>query len=195
MVTHPRLRFRFLFFGVLRFWSPGHPTRNEQDQPPPSGQFKKGAPPVAVPLPALSLRSPLRSTPQPLTRFAHPSGTSLRSCPSSLRSYCHHVPQSLHIMTPAPASIDSTRARIGKIVWRVRSKLARTAAGRVRPQQETFRRPTSILVDPGPSSAASVLTDFARKVRRQAPALRHSCPPRVASPEGSGCRRFASANA
>ena len=66
-------------------------------------------------------------------------------------------------MPPAPASIDVAEGRIGRVVWRVRAELARFAAGRSRPQQETFRRPTAILVDPVPTSAALVVTNFVPK--------------------------------
>jgi hypothetical protein len=54
-----------------------------------SGQFKEEAPVVAVPLPAPSLRSPLRSTPRP---------------PSSCSD-------KLHIMTPAPPPASTRQAR------------------------------------------------------------------------------------
>jgi hypothetical protein len=62
-----------------------------------------------------------------------------------------------------PTSIDRGRKRIGHLFWRVRSFPSRFAAGRSRPQQETFRRPTAILVDPATPSAALVRTDFARQ--------------------------------
>ena len=83
--------------------------------------------------------------------------------PAMLRAARHHVPQSLHTMTPPSTNFAGTGERIGRVLWRVRSNVARAAAGRVRPQVEPFRRPTSIPLDPGPSSAALVDTDFIPK--------------------------------
>ena len=80
-------------------------------------------------------------------------------------------------MPPAPARTDLAEARIGIVLWRVRSKLARTAAGRPLPQVEPFRRPTAIPLDPKPTSAALVVTDFVTKVLRKTKAQ-----------TGEGCR-------
>ena len=136
-------------------------------QPPSSGHSQKGAP---------SSRCPSRHP-----RSARPSVPH--------RSLRHHVPQSLHIMTPAPVGSGAARACIGRVFRRVRSELARTAAGRVRPQQETFRRPTAILVDPGPSSAALVVIGFFQKPKLKASEyfglLRAFSGSRVVSPVGS----------
>ena len=111
------------------------------------GPVQRGAPAVAGCLPSLSLRSPQSSTPQP------PSSCSGRDLPP------HHAsgPRSHRQGRGAP------EACIGRVLWRVRSRSARTAAVRPWPQVEPFRRPTAIPLDPKSSSAASVLTDFARQ--------------------------------
>jgi hypothetical protein len=90
---------------------------------------------------------------------------------------CLFLPRSTPPSGPAPASASSLASvlrnpptssggagrRIGHLFRRVRSLPSRFAAGRSRPQQETFRRPTAILVDPATTSAALVHTDFARQ--------------------------------
>ena len=128
----------------------------------------------------------------PASRSARP-----RAPHHSLR---HHVPQSLHIMTPAPAEHRPEKACIGRVLWRVRSQSARTAAGRPWPQEWILRRPTTTILDPKSSSAASVLTDFAEqspspKARPVAVLPRPVPHHRVTAREGSGCRMFAGANA
>jgi hypothetical protein len=80
--------------------------------------------------------------------------------PAQLRPQPRPSPQS---SANPPTSSAGAGRRIGHLFWRVRSFPSRFAAGRSRPPQETFRRPTAILVDPATTSAASVLTDFARQ--------------------------------
>jgi hypothetical protein len=105
--------------------------------------------------------APPRSTP--------PSGPAPASA-SSLAS----------VLRPPPTSSAGAGKRIGHLLWRVRSFPSRFAAGRSRPQQETFRRPTAILVDPATTSAALVPIGFLPKTFVQ---LLSAQPPRVVSPE------------
>ena len=132
-----------------------------------------------MPLPALSLRSPQSSAPQP---------------PSSCSAKPPH-----HDSGPTARS-GAAEACIGRVLWRVRSQSARTAAGRPWPQEWILRRPTTTILDPKSSSAASVLTDFAEqspspKARPVAVLPRPVPHHRVTAREGSGCRMFAGANA
>ena len=111
---------------------------------PPSGPTASGS--------FLTPCRPPRSTP--------PSGPAPASA-SSLAS----------VLRFPPTSIDRGRKRIGYLFRRVRSFPSRFAAGRSRPQVEPFRHPTAIPLDPKPTSAASVHTDFVPKsFARKAPA-------------------------
>jgi hypothetical protein len=95
--------------------------------------------------------------------------------PARLRPQPRSSPQS---SANPPTSSDEAGKRIGHLFWRVRSFPSRFAVGRSRPQQETFRRPTAILVDPAPPSAALVHTDFARQSPspKARPSARSSAP-------------------
>jgi hypothetical protein len=125
------------FVGVVKN---GLPCRSRASPPaaprrPPAPRHRDRASPHAA---------PPRSTP--------PSGPAPVSA-SSLAS----------VLRNPPTSSGGAGKRIGHLFWRVRSFSSRFAAGRSRPQQETFRRPTAILVDPAPTTAALVHTDFARQ--------------------------------
>jgi hypothetical protein len=91
------------------------------------------------------------------------------------------------LRAPNPPVSTRRRARIGKVLWRVRAIKSRAAAGRVRPQEWILRRPTTTILDPGPSSAALVPIGFLPKTFVQLLSAQRL---RVASPEGSGCRLF-----
>ena len=159
---------------------------SEQDQPPTSDQFK-----------GVLLSSQCAS---PHSRSARP-----RVPHPSLR---HHVPvvTSLHIMTPAPPPASTRKARV-QCPWVRREPhkenhhpTSRPAAGRPWPQEWILRRPTTTILDPKSSSAASVLTDFAEQSpspkARPVAVLAPPAPVIVWSVrEGSGCRMFAGANA
>jgi len=78
-------------------------------------------------------------------------------------------------MTPPnpPASTGKKRASGGRFgefgAWWLALPLSR-----VRPQVEPFRRPTALPLDPGPSSAALVVTDFVPKAfANEGPDHRH----------------------
>ena len=96
-----------------------------------------------------------RPPPRPLA----PLALLLRAPASGIMS----VRASLPHHASGPRRIDPAEARIGKVLWRVRSDAARFAAGRSWPQVEPFRRPTAIPLDPKPTSAALVDTNFVPK--------------------------------
>jgi hypothetical protein len=124
------------------------------------------------------MKAHLQESRQPARSSAPPSGPRASgSCLTPCRPATFHTtlrPGSAPPSGPRsprphrlPTGIDQGGKRIGIVLWRVRSVSSRFAVGRSRPQQETFRRPTAILVDPATTSAALVLTDFVTKVLRQ----------------------------
>jgi len=95
-----------------------------------------------------------------LSQCASPHSRSARPLLPHLTSVIMFVP---HIMTPAHHPQRSFPDGASGELFLESISQARTAAGRVRPQQETFRCPTTILVDPAPSSAALVDMAFVPK--------------------------------
>jgi hypothetical protein len=117
--------------------------------------------------PRRSRASPPAAPRRPPARAA--SGSCLTPCLFPPRS-APRLPASPSFVAPClrpSTSFDQAEKRIGNPFWRVRSGLARFAAGRSRPQVEPFRRPTPIPLDPATTSAASVVTNFVTKVLRQ----------------------------